>query len=263
MTITPWSTTESVISAAPEGVTVAVAAHDLRSDQHFDHLGDAVLPPASTIKILILASLAQAVDAGVLELDQRVSVLPEQRSAGSGVLNELQTPFELSLSDHARLMITISDNTASNVLIDAVGKDAIAATAQNLGLNSASINRRFIGRRPDPGTPENEVSANDLVTILAAIANDTAASPPLCQWMRETLAGQHYLDRLPRNLPLGVAFAGKSGSLEGVTHDCGILSSEKGTMAVAVLTQGFSDKYEADEFIGRVGAAVVADAGLE
>jgi beta-lactamase class A len=207
-------------------------------------------------------ALAQAADEGTIDLQHRVTVRPNQRAGGSGILNELETPVELSLADHAHLMIAISDNTASNVLIDAVGPEAIAATASGIGLKGTALQRRFLGRLPDPGTPENLTTAEDLTTLLVGIATGTAASPERCAWMRDRLAGQHYLNRLPRFLPDGVTFAGKSGSLEGFDHDSGLFSGPGGTLAVAVLHRNVRDPYAADVVIGTIGAAAVADAGL-
>ena len=139
---------------------------------------------------------------------------------------------------------------------------AIAETATGLGLTGTALQRRFLGRLPDPGTPENLTTADDLTALLMAIATGTAASPGRCAWMRERLAGQHYLNRLPRFLPNDVTFAGKSGSLEGFDHDSGLLSGPGGTLAVAVLHRNVQDPYAADVVIGTIGAAAITDAGL-
>ena len=257
-----WPRLQALLEDLPEAPSVSVAVRVPSTGATFDHQADLTQSSASTIKILILTALARAVDAGQLDLATRVAVQPAQLSAGSGILNELETPVELSLADHAHLMISISDNTASNVLIDAVGLEAIAATASAHNLTGTALQRRFLGRLPDPGTPENLTSANDLVTILTAIATNTAASPDLCDWMRQRLALQHYLNRLPRNLPAGVTFAGKSGSLEGFEHDCGILTGPNGQAIAAVMVRNVTDPYATDVVIGTIGRAIAEDANL-
>ena len=141
--------------------------------------------------------------------------------------NWLSNGLHLSLRDHAWLMIAISDNSASNVLVDAVGVEAIGAARQSLGLVSTSLNRRFLGRLPDLGQPENLATPADLTTLLAAIWRDEAASPESCAWMRSVLADQKYHDRIPRNLPASVSYAGKTGSLSGICHDCGVISGPR------------------------------------
>jgi beta-lactamase class A len=257
-----WPRLHNLLESMPNAGDVCVAAVSLTTGERYGHQADLVMSSASTIKTLILVALARAVDNGRLELTTRVPVLPQQLAGGSGILNELQTPLELSLADHAHLMITISDNTASNVLIDAVGMDAIGATADALGLKGTALQRRFLGRLPDPGTPENLTSAADLVRILTAISDGTAASPDQCTWMLERLGAQHYLNRLPRYLPGGVSFGGKSGSLEGFDHDCGIFSGPGGKVAMAVLVRNVTDTYAADATIGALGQAAIADAAL-
>lgn len=261
-TSTGWSRLQAVLANLPQASDIHVAILLPAHGERFEHRASEVMASASTIKTLILVALARAVDAGRLDLATRVSMEPHQRSAGSGILNELETPVELSLADHAHLMIAISDNTASNVLIDAVGMDAIAETARVLGLTGTALQRRFLGRLPDPGTPENLTCANDLVTILTAIATGTAASPDLCDWMRGRLAAQHYLNRLPRTLPDGVSFAGKSGSLEGFDHDCGILTGPNGQAIAAVMVRNVTDPYATDALIGAIGQAAIEDSGI-
>lgn len=257
-----WPRLRATIATAPAGVTVGVAVRDLHSDRTFGHEAERVFPAASTIKLVILVALAWAVDEGRLRLDDPAPVRTAQKVGGSGVLNWLQTGLELTLRDHAWLMIAISDNTASNVLIDAAGLPAIHAVQQSLGLTSTSLNRRFLGRLPDPGSPENIAAAGDLATLLTRIANGSAASPGQTAWMLELLGDQQHRDRLPRRLPEGVTFAGKSGSLTGIAHDAGLLRGPGGEAAVAVLTQGFDDPYAADAFIGEVGRAAIEDLRL-
>lgn len=257
-----WPEVRAAIAAAPAGTRVGVSIRNLRNGAAFSHDAGSVFPAASTIKLVILVALARAVDEGRLQLTDIAPVLTTQKVAGSGVLNWLQTGLELTLQDHAWLMIAISDNTASNVLIDAVGVPAIHETQRALSLTATSLNRRFLGRLPAQGAPENVATAGDLTIVLSAIVRETAASPGRCAWMLDLLANQQHTDRLARHLPAGVTFAGKSGSLTGIAHDAGVLTGPNGTAAAAVLTQGFTDPYAADALIGAIALALIADAGL-
>src|SRR5690606_19823997 len=107
----------------------------------------------------ILVALARAIDAGRLTLSERRTVEPETVVQGSGVLIGMQPGLSLPLADFAYLMIAVSDNTASNVLIDAIGLEQIQETIAGLGLKTLALNRRFLGRLPGPGEPENYASA--------------------------------------------------------------------------------------------------------
>ena len=248
-----WAEIREAIAGVPPGITIGVAARHLDRDAAFAHNGDADFPSASTIKILILAALARAFDEGRLDPTGRAPVRAELKVEGSGVLNWLETGLSLTLRDHAWLMTAISDNTASNVLIEAVGLDRIAATGDALGASGTRLARMFMGRHAPPGAPRNRATAEGLVAILSAIEEDRAASPDRCAWMRQLLDDQQHRDRLPRHLPPGVHYRGKTGTLDGIAHDCGTLVGPGGRLVIAVLTDGFDDPYEADRFIGRIG----------
>ena len=251
----PWDAIRAIAAAAPAGTRVGVSARHLETGETLAINGEENFPSASTIKTLILVALANAFDEGRLCPDDEAPVREELKVPGSGVLNWLETGLKLSLRDHAWLMTAISDNTASNVLIDAVGLEQIQATGKTIGIGETALGRMFMGSAP-PGPPKNRATADGLVAILAAIENDTAASPEQCAWMRQLLSDQQHVDRLPRHLPEGISYRGKTGTLNGIAHDCGVIEGPGGRVAIAVLTEGFENRYDADRFIGRVGTAV-------
>lgn len=251
-----WSALHDIVASVPDGVEIGLAVRHLESGDVLSLNGDGDFPSASTIKVLILAALAHAFDEGRLDPADKVAVREELKVEGSGVLNWLETGLALSLRDHAWLMTAISDNTASNVLIDTVGLEQVAATGAAIGVGGTTLARMFMGRHAPPGAPRNRATADGLLVLLTAIEQDTAASPERCAWMRELLDEQQHVDRLPRHLPEGVSYRGKTGSLTGVVHDCGVLSGPGGRVAVAALTEGFANRYDAERLIGRIGTAV-------
>jgi len=253
---TVWSRIREIVDARPEGTLVSVTAVDPTSGETLAIDGERSFPSASTVKILILAALARAFDDGRLRpTDTRVAPA-EIRLTGSGVVNWLDPDLALTLRDHAWLMTAISDNTTSNVCIDAVGIDEINAVGAELGAGDTRLGRMFMDRNIPPGPPQNRATTNGLVAILAAIENDTAASPGQCAWMRACMDDQQHRDRLPRHLPGDVHYRGKTGTIEGIAHDCGVLVGPNGKIIVAVLTQSFDNPYDADRLIGRVGTAI-------
>ena len=256
-----WSGVESLVRAVDASVEVAVAARLVGTGRCWEIDGSKRFPAASTIKTAILVALHREVDAGRLRMEEERIVSAEAKTPGSGVLAVLRDGLAFSLGDLATLMIAVSDNTASNLVLDAVGIDRVRATIAELGVRGTELNRRFLGRAPGPGEPENFATAGDLVALLAAIADGTAASAAACARMRATLALQQDRDRLARYLPEGQPFAGKSGSLPGLAHDSGLIETAAGPLAIAVLTRGFSDPYRADETIGRIAVAAVEAAG--
>lgn len=250
---------QATISDAPQGSVVSVTASMADGTGALSIRGDHLHRAASTIKVPVLIGVARAVDEGRVSLDTRIPIRPDLRVKGSGVLYWLDPGLELSLGDHAWLMIADSDNTASNVCIEAVGIPAIAHAVAGLGMIRSGLNRRFHGRSPRPGEPDNLVSTDDLVRLILAIVNDRAASVAMCTWMRTLLSDQKYTNSIPRYLPGSVTYAGKTGFFDGHNHDCGYLTGLGGTIALAVLTTGFDNRYEAQHLMGTIGQ-ILADA---
>lgn len=243
-------------SQRPKGTEVGIAIRNLETGESFALNADHDFASASTIKILILAGLAESVAGGHLSLDDTLPAAPEIRLGGSGVLNWLDKDLHLTLRDHAWLMTAISDNSTSNVLMNAVGIPEINDLGKRLEVGKTIMGRNFMDRNIPPGPPQNRATANGLVNILTAIYADEIATPELCAWMRQCLADQQHRDRLARHLPEGAEYAGKTGTIEGINHDCGVISGKNGRLAVAVLTQGFENPYDADRYIGRIGKAI-------
>lgn len=252
-----WDAIEAAVRQLSTDEEVGLAALLVGTSRRWAISADRQFPAASTIKLAILVALFQEIDAGRLELSQPCPVDPRAVVPGTGVLCEMQPGLTLPLADVAYLMIAISDNTASNLLLDLVGIECVRRTIADLGLAATVLGRRFLGRSPAPGEPENLTCAADLVTLLGAIAADTAAAASACARMRDLLAGQQDRDRLARWLPPDRPFGGKSGTLPGLAHDSGLIETPAGTLTVAVLTRGFTDPYAAHQLIGRIALGVL------
>jgi beta-lactamase class A len=257
--ITPdWGPLAARLAAIPEGMRLSLAARHLDSGGTLDHDADRTVTAASTIKTLILTAVARALDAGTLALDTEIEIKDEWRIGGSGVVNWLHCGIALPVEDLAWLMIAISDNTTSNALIETVGLETIQRLAPELGVPSLHLGRRFYGYLPTGETNVNTVTARGLTDLLTGIWRDEVASPERCAWMRKLHADQQHCDRLPRCLPEGVSYAGKTGTLNGISHDIGVISGPGGEIAVSALVESSCDHYADDAFLGEIGAAVAA-----
>ncbi len=251
-----WDAVRRIYENRPDGTTVGIAIRDLGTGETLDLNGEHDFPSASTIKIQIGIALARAFDEGRLSPDEKRTAPKAIRLEGSGVVNWLDPDLALTLRDHAWLMLAVSDNSTSNVCIEAVGIDAVNAVGRDLEVGETRLGRRFMGADAPPGPSQNRATANGLVAALVAIEEDRAASPERCAWLRRCLDDQQHLDRIPRHLPDGVHYRGKTGTISAIAHDCGVLTGLRGSVALAVLTHGFENPYDADRFIGRIGTAV-------
>lgn len=237
----------------PTGV-VALAARHVESGRTWRHNEHLALPSASLIKLPILAAFWEAVETGRLDPMERVSVSAETRVEGTGVLKALAPGLQPTWSDLATLMITVSDNVATNLVIDRLGMDVIQAWIDKAGLAETRLERRMMDRAAMSAGRGNWTSAADMETLLAAIAAGTCVSIEASREMRRPLEAQQIQDRLPRRLGDGVRAANKTGNFAELIHDAGIVTWRGGTLVIAVLTQGVRPPWEAMDAIAEIGA---------
>lgn len=219
---------------------------------------------ASTIKVLLLMAALRAVDSGTLSLRQEVE-LPalESRVEGSGVLKELSSVDILSLADVLTLMIIVSDNTATNLAIDLVGFEPVAALAAELGCTGTRLERRMFDTSAQADGRRNETSARDQVLVLAGLAGSAVLSDESRGFALDVLGRQQVRDRLPALLPESAICLNKTGDLNGVRHDVGLITAESGrTAAVAVLVDEIVDPHSQETYAGGPGRDFIATMGL-
>ena len=224
---------EAVLSLVGDyGEKVAVAVVPLDGSEGFSINGDTRFVSASMIKLLILAEYMDEIDAGTLHADDTYTRSYEDIVGGAGVIQNATAGTVYSYDDLARCMIMYSDNVAANVLIDLMGFDNINAEAKDLGLSKTSLQRKMMDL--DSGV-ENYITANDAASILAGIAEHTLASKATCERAESFLLQQTDLEGLAQGLPDGVDFGHKTGSLDAIRHDGGIVYAEN-PYVIVVLT---------------------------
>jgi beta-lactamase class A len=247
----------------PTGV-VALAARHVEGGRTWRHNEHHRLPSASLIKLPILAVFWETVEAGRLDSTKRVSVPAEARVEGTGVLKALAPGLEPTWSDLATLMITVSDNVATNLIIDRLGMEAIQAWIDKAGLAETRLERRMMDRGAMSVGRGNWTSAADMEMLLSAIAAGTCVSGEASRQMRRALEAQQIQDRLARRLGESVRVANKTGNFADVIHDAGIVTGAGGTLVIAVLTQGVRSPWQAMDAIAGIGvvlAQVCAESG--
>jgi beta-lactamase class A len=241
----------------PRTGLVALAARHVESGRTWRHDEHRVLPAASLVKLPILAGFWETVQAGRVDPMERVSVPAEASVEGTGILKALAPGLQPTLADLATLMITVSDNVATNLIINRLGMDAIQAWIDKTGLAETRLERRMMDRAAMSAGRGNWTSAADVETLLSAIAAGTCVSSEASRQMRRTLEAQQIQDRLPRRLADGTRIANKTGNFADVVHDAGIVTWPGGTLIVVVLTQGVRPAWLAMDSIGEIAALLV------
>jgi len=210
---------------------------DLASGQQFEVRGDLVFPQASAIKVLILLELFRRAESEPALRRERVELTAANRTGGSGVLQVLTDGGSaLSLEDHAIYMILHSDNTATNVLIDRLGMDAINALAASLGAPNSRVQRKMIQPEASARGQENVSSPREAARLMARLATcDLPMSRPSCLRVQEILAipkGGPTRAAVPSDVP--VAF--KPGGITGVATTWALVGLPGREYAYAVMT---------------------------
>src|SRR5207249_1726320 len=134
-------------------------------------------PSASVIKLAILVELFAQLQEGRASLTEGRGLRETEKVEGSGVLKEMHTPLDLTLDDLARLMIVVSDNTASNMLIDRLTTEAINARMRSLGLTRTVLGRRFYDFEARDRGLENLTSPADMAALLTMMERRELISP--------------------------------------------------------------------------------------
>jgi beta-lactamase class A len=238
------------------GGSVGVAVRDIRRAQALDLNADRRFPSASVIKVCILVELMARVEEGELSLADRVLLADADKVPGSGVLSMLHEGLELTVEDLAHLMITVSDNTASNMLIDRLGCDAINARMDSLGLRQTRLGRKFYDFEARDRGFDNWATAGELADLLVGIERRRVVSPGACEKMLAILRKQQFDGKIPRLLPPDTPVANKTGTISTASHDVGIIYAPAGPIALAVLTENAANPAAAEGGIRHVARLV-------
>jgi beta-lactamase class A len=246
---------------APPSGLIALAARHVESGRTWRHQEHHVLPAASLIKLPILAAFWETIRTGQIDPEERVRVPFQARVEGTGVLKALAPNLEPTWNDLATLMITVSDNVATNLIIDQLGFGAIQSWIERAGLGDTRLARRMLDRAAMTAGQHNVTSAADMEALLLSVATGTCVSAHASRQMRRALDAQQIQDRLARRVPDAVRVVNKTGNLDDVIHDAGILMWPGGTLVVAVLTQGVRPAWHAMDTIADVAVALLAECG--
>ncbi len=234
----------------------------LREDEPF--------PTASVIKVAVACAALELVRGRLAWLDDQLLLPPRaERVPGGGVLKQLELD-RLSLRDAIELMITVSDNAATNAVIERTGgPEAVNAYLERIGLAGTRLLGfvDFAQITHDLAGGMGVTTPREQTTLLAALAGDELLSPDLCAHLRSVLERQHFQDQLPRWLgwnpyaqyhgrDQALHVGSKNGELDGIRADVGIVRhAEQGTLVLAVFTDGSSDLRETVDVEGALAVA--------
>ncbi len=246
------------IATRLDGV-MSVAILDLTDGRILLRNADRVFPAASSIKIAILLELyrqdqeARAGAKGKGKLDDSYTFDPKDLVEDSQIMAGL-TPgvTRVTNRDLAQFMVAVSDNAATNILIDRVGRDNVNATLRGLGLTKTMLRRKMMdigaARRGD----ENIATPQEMARLLEMIYKGKALNKELTDELIKRLKTLKKDSYLSYELPAGVELADKPGTLDGVRNDSGIVFAANRPFAISAMTAYDRDEKAAESAISEV-----------
>ena len=228
--------------------TVALWCHDLTRRRTFGLRTGERFDPASTIKLFILRELYRQRDAGLLCLDETLTMGRSDVVPGSGVLKDLtRGSVSLTLHDLATLMVTVSDNVATNLLIGRLGANAVNRGAREAGFHDTFLRGKLFKAR----TRSSHTTPRDLGTLITQIARRQAVSRQASNEMLDILRREQSDLIVGRHLPYTKEeleqdrqpwkIASKSGSIKGHRHDVALVEGHGHRYVLALMSSGAED----------------------
>ena len=183
---------------------------------------------ASVIKIPIMVEAFRQFESGKLSPEESHKLEEAEKMPSCGALNRMHAGLEVTMRDLVELMIILSDNTATNILIDRLGIQHVNETMAGLGLRQTVLRRKLFDREGKAKGLENTVGARDIGILLEKMYRGELVSEAASAQMLEILKSQKLNGKIPFYLhEHGIPIAHKTGEDDGITHDVGIVYTRK------------------------------------
>ncbi|HEX6750097.1 MAG TPA: serine hydrolase [Longimicrobium sp.] len=244
-----------------------VSVLNLRTGESLSIRGDETFPTASLIKTAVLVTLMDEVRRGRVRLDEHTTMIARDRVGGSGVLQYMQSGLEPTLGDLAWLMITISDNTATNLLLDKLNVKTVWDKMDSLGLRHTRIHSKTFLRSTSIAVDSSVkyglgvTTPNETARLFELLYRGRAVSPALDSAALDILRNNQDATKLARWLPDTVSVAHKTGEVDQSRNDCGIIYGPEAPVVVCAMTRenrdtSYAPDNPANLLIARIGLAV-------
>lgn len=270
----------TAIAAAHHG-KVALFAENLKTGETVGVEPDQVVQTASVIKLTILYEALEQVREGKVHLDDKIVLEKADQVPGSGMLLFFDTPLAITLKDALTMMVIMSDNTATNLVIDHLGLESINARIKQLGLKDTYLNKKVFQPAEGPMPADQKVyglgktTPREMADVMRKIVTCDLAEPglpsrpqddQLCGVVLHMLTNQFYRDGIPRYIEgLDTSegqsdIANKTGSLDAVRNDIAAISSKNGLLIISIFTYDNQDHSWTSDNEGEITAAKIARA---
>ena len=233
---------------------------NLVTGETFGYHEDEPMMAASVIKLFVMTEAFARIEEGSLPADKMITVKPEDRVPSCGALTYLHDGIEVTVMDLITLMIILSDNTATNVLIDLLGQDSINSRIRSLGFERTILQRKMFEYEKAARGFQNYVTAREVGILLERMYRGTLISPRASARMIEIMKNQQLNHKIPYFIePMEHApeIAHKTGEDDGITHDVGIVFAENPFVICFCGNETVVTEYE--RVMGQIAHRLVAE----
>lgn len=211
----------------------AVAIQPLDGSEPIFHNEHTPLIAASVIKLGVMLEAFRAFEAGELSKDEMFTVRDEDKMPSCGALTYMHKDVQATALDLVTLMIIVSDNTATNLLINRLGIESINRTLASYGLDEIILRRRLFDAKSAARGIQNTVTAAGVHKFYMLLMEEKLVSAQASREMLSILKNQRLKGKMPFFLsPLGIKTAHKTGEDDGTTHDTGVIFTDPPCVAV-------------------------------
>ena len=247
--------------AHESGGQLSFAARDLQTGATLRYQSGRKCKTASVVKLPILVHTALSVAEGNLAWDDVLTLTETEKVPGAGVLTQLTAGLRISLRDVCMLMIILSDNTGTNMVLEHVGIVPVNERMRSLGLPITTCFRK--GYAPDDGASNpygwGVTTPDEMLHLLTLLADGRVGDSPVSADILSFLAEQHYRNSIPRFLPADWKYAGKTGGLDHLRNDVGLVTAADGSRyALALFCEEISTVLWTPENPGELALARLA-----
>lgn len=221
---------------------VWIYAKNLDTGKDYALRADEQVRTASTIKLPIMTEVFHQIAQGKINWADEIILTKEKKVGGSGILHEFSDNSKLDLRTAVNLMIVVSDNSATNLILDKITADSVNDFMDTLGLKQTRSMRKIGGGGDSKANADARLklfgigvsSPKDMVKLLEMLENGEVISKEASAEMLAILRRQQFKDGIGRGLPDTIPSASKSGSLDRLRSDVGILYTRRGRIAMAI-----------------------------
>ncbi len=262
---------------------VALYARQFNTGKTLAIGADTPVQTASTIKLALLWTILRQIASGKAAWNEKIELHPGEAVGGSGILHFLDTPATLTLKDVTTMMVIVSDNTATNLLIDRFTTKQVNNDMTALGLDQTWLYKK-VSKPPEGPMPADQprfglgkTTPRQIASVMERIARcqlNLPGEPPLqearataaCATALDMLRNQFYRDTIPRYLESldsteqGSGIASKTGSLNATRSDVAVVAGKTGPILMAIYTYGNADQGWSVDNEGERAVATIAKA---